>query len=194
MHIFPDSRNISTSSRRKYGGRGARGLGARPEVQCGQRSSAKEHDGGRSLMPWSSQPEEHRRPENSSGVGVTLSEQLAALDRCGTTTVGAAHGLGAWAEEERQRPAVLEQITPTGRPAFQRPCPVFPLPAVLESLHGVPVAAPTPAADGPRSNHRDWSSGLPAAAQPWSVFLLPAVLEQEESAIKLANMPKRTRP
>jgi hypothetical protein len=140
-------------------------------------------------MPWSSQPEEHRRPENSSGVGVTLSEQLAALElRRGTTTVGAAHGLGAWAEEERQRTAVLEQITLTGRPAFQRPHPVFPLPAVLESLHGVPVDAPAPAADGPRSNHRDWLSGLPAAAQPRPVFLPPAVLEQEESAIKLASM------
>ncbi|KAK1698985.1 hypothetical protein QYE76_015682 [Lolium multiflorum] len=71
----------------------------------------------------------------------------------------------------RSRPVVLEPITATGRPAFPRRRPVFPLPAVVEPLHGVPVAVAAPAAGGPRANHRDRS---PAFPRPCLVFPPPA--------------------
>jgi hypothetical protein len=48
---------------------------------------------------------------------------------------------------------------------------VFPLPTVLEPLHGVHVAAPAPAAGGPRAKHHDQS---PAFPRPCPVFPPPA--------------------
>jgi hypothetical protein len=48
MHLFPDSRKISTSSRRRSTAVEelvALELGSSPEVQVGQRSSANKHSG-----------------------------------------------------------------------------------------------------------------------------------------------------